>query len=85
MVVFDAKVLERLKKYVDDDRSFVSVNTSAVGEEEVKYTVDDQGYIKELSKTVTGALGEAVGINFIGSRDKAALLDHLSACDGSDY
>ncbi len=84
-VVFDAKVLERLKKYVDEDRSFVSVNTSAVGDEEVKYTVDGDGNIKELSKTVKGALGEAVGINFIASRDKASLLKHLIACEESDY
>jgi choline kinase len=84
-VVFDAKVLDRLKKYVDEDRSFVSVNTSAVGDEEVKYTVDAGGNIKELSKTVKGALGEAVGINFISSRDKASLLKHLIACEEGDY
>jgi choline kinase len=84
-VVFDAKVLDRLKRFVDEDRSFVSVNTSAVGDEEVKYTVDSSGDIKELSKTVKGALGEAVGINFISSQDKASLLKHLIACDEGDY
>ncbi|MGA0866649.1 MAG: NTP transferase domain-containing protein [Candidatus Nanopelagicaceae bacterium] len=84
-VVFDAKVLERLKKYIDEDRSFVSVNTAAVGEEEVKYTVDADGNIKELSKKVQGALGEAVGINYIASADKAALLTELDRCDESDY
>ena len=84
-VVFDAKVLERLKEYIDEDRSFVSVNTAAVGEEEVKYTVDENGNIKELSKKVQGALGEAVGINYIASVDKAALLKELDRCDESDY
>jgi choline kinase len=84
-VVFDASVLERLKPYVDKDQSFVSVNTAAVGEEEVKYTVDGDGNIKGLSKTLSDALGEAVGINFISSKDKSALLKELIACAESDY
>lgn len=84
-VVFDAKVLQRLKPLIDQDQSFVSVNTAAVGEEEVKYTVDADGNIKELSKTVKNALGEAVGINFISSKDKKSLLGQLIACEESDY
>jgi hypothetical protein len=32
------------------------VNTAKVSDEEVKYTVDAEGYIKELSKTVKGGL-----------------------------
>jgi choline kinase len=84
-VVFDSQVLERLKRYIDDDRSFVAVNTATVGEEEVKYTVDESGHVKELSKKVQGALGEAVGINYIASRDKASLIAQLIACDESDY
>ena len=84
-VVFDSQVIDRLKKYIDEDRSFVSVNTAAVGEEEVKYTVDGDGNIKELSKKVQGALGEAVGINYIASKDKASLLKELIECDESDY
>lgn len=84
-VVFDANLLERLKPFVDRDQSFVSVNTAAVGEEEVKYTVDGVGNIKELSKTVAGALGEAVGINYISGIDKGKLLGQLQACAESDY
>lgn len=84
-VVFDSSVLERLKPFVDKDQTFVSVNTSAVGEEEVKYTVDGDGKIKGLSKTLSDALGEAVGINFISSNDKGALLKELIACSESDY
>jgi choline kinase len=84
-VVFEPSVLERLKKDVEADRSFVSVNTSAVGEEEVKYKVNSQGSISELSKTVKEALGEAVGINFISSQDKSSLLKNLELCQESDY
>lgn len=84
-VVFDASVLKRLKPLVDRNSSFVSVNTSAVGEEEVKYRVDEDGNISELSKSVAQPLGEAVGINFISAQDKAALLEQLIACSESDY
>ncbi|MCU0262262.1 MAG: phosphocholine cytidylyltransferase family protein [Candidatus Nanopelagicales bacterium] len=84
-VVFDRVILERLTPFIVSGRSAVAVNTSAVAEEEVKYTVDDRGYVKELSKTVVGGLGEAVGINLIGGKDKIALIRQLEACDDQDY
>jgi choline kinase len=65
-IVFDKNILIRLKEYIDNDISFVAVNTSKVAEEEVKYTVKD-GSIKKLSKQVENGLGEAVGINFISA------------------
>ena len=84
-VVFDHKVLERVADRIAADKSFVCVNTSATAEEEVKYTVDANGYIKELSKTVKNALGEAVGINFISSHEKADVITQLDACGEQDY
>lgn len=84
-VVFDRTILERLTPFVVSGRSAVAVNTAQVGDEEVKYTVDDRGLIKHLSKTVEGGLGEAVGINLVGGRDKAALINELEACDDHDY
>ena len=84
-VVFDPQVLVRVAGLVHADRSFVSVNTAAVSDEEVKYTVDPEGFIAKLSKTVTGGLGEAVGINHVSSRDKAALIRHLQRCADNDY
>ena len=84
-VVFDHKVLERVADRIAADKSFVCVNTSATADEEVKYTVDAKGYIKELSKTVKGALGEAVGINFISSHEKADVIIQLEACGEQDY
>jgi choline kinase len=84
-VVFDYKVLERISDRVSNDRSFVCVNTSATAEEEVKYTVNAKGFIKDLSKSVKAALGEAVGINFISSREKADVISQLEACADQDY
>jgi choline kinase len=84
-VVFDPQVLVRVSTLVHADRSFVSVNTSTVSDEEVKYTVDAEGFIQKLSKTVAGGLGEAVGINYISSGDKAVLMRHLKMCASQDY
>jgi CDP-glycerol glycerophosphotransferase len=63
----------------------VCVNTASVAEEEVKYTVDDAGNIAELSKTVVGALGEALGINYVSRHDKATLVRWLEQCADNDY
>jgi len=84
-VVFDPEVLVRVGDLVAADRSFVSVNTAKVSDEEVKYTVDAEGFIHELSKSVAGGLGEAVGINYISSSDKATLLRHLTKVGDQDY
>lgn len=84
-VVFDERVLHRVKERIENERSFVCVNTSAVGEEEVKYTVDSRGFINALSKKVPDALGEAVGINFISRHHKAAAIAGLISCSDNDY
>ena len=84
-VVFDPRVLERVKDRIDNEKSFVCVNTAQVGEEEVKYTVGENGFINALSKQVQNALGEAVGINFISKHHKAAAISGLIECADSDY
>ena len=85
-VVFDEGVLDDLLPHLAMDRSFVCVNTAKVGDEEVKYTLDQDGYIRELSKKVyEGALGEAVGINFISADDRPLLARRLEECDEQDY
>lgn len=84
-VVFDPRVLERAKPLMDAGTSFICVNTAVVGEEEVKYTVDAHGHVDLLSKTVENALGESVGINYIGAADRATLVAGLEACADNDY
>ena len=84
-VVFDPTALVRASELIVRDQSFVSVNTSSVSDEEVKYTTTAEGYIKELSKTVKGGLGEAVGINYISATDKAILLRQLNKVNDQDY
>ena len=84
-VVFEPAILKRLQANIDAGQTAIAVNTSAVSDEEVKYTVDAKGMVKELSKTVVGGLGESVGINVIAAKDKAALIKRLEECDDQDY
>jgi choline kinase len=84
-VVFEPAILKRLQTNIDAGQTAIAVNTAAVSDEEVKYTVDAMGLVKELSKTVVGGLGESVGINVIAAKDKAALIKRLEECDDQDY
>ena len=84
-VVFDPAVLESVRDLIMEEQSFICVNTAAVGEEEVKYTIDDDGFVSELSKKVANARGEAVGINYVSAQDKPVLIERLTECSESDY
>jgi choline kinase len=84
-IVFDPEALVRAAKMVSQDKSFVAVNSASVAEEEVKYTTDAEGYIRELSKTVKNGLGEAIGINYVSRADKAALVRQLGRVGDQDY
>jgi choline kinase len=84
-VVFVPGLLGSLLPHVDAGRTFVAVNTASVADEEIKYTLDDAGYVRELSKQVSDGLGEAVGINFVSAADRPLLVDHLERCSDTDY
>ena len=84
-VVFEPAILQRLQSNIDAGQTAIAVNTSAVSDEEVKYTVDSNGMVKELSKTVIGGLGESVGINVVAAKDKEALIKRLEECYDQDY
>lgn len=84
-VIFHPAVLTRVEQAIMNETSFVCVNTALTAEEEVKYTVSEAGVIQGLSKTVTGGLGEAVGINYIASSDKQTLIRRLAEVSDQDY
>ena len=84
-VVFVPGLLDALQPHLAADRSFVAVNTDSVADEEIKYTLDGDGYVKDLSKQVTGGLGEAVGINYVAAADRDVLIEHLDRCADTDY
>ena len=81
-VVFDPEVVERVYHF---DGSCMAVNTSSVGEEEVKYNVNVDGTIREVSKSVKDPRGESVGINKIAAADVPLLLEALEQCRADDY
>ncbi|HPF94875.1 MAG TPA: phosphocholine cytidylyltransferase family protein [Tenuifilaceae bacterium] len=84
-VVFDSNLFKGLKEYIQKEQSFVCVNNSEVGDEEVKYNLSPDGFIKDISKVITDGLGEAVGINFISKNDIKAFINRLEECEDNDY
>lgn len=81
-VVFAPEVLQRL---LDCGEAAVAVNNARVGEEEVKYTLNDAGYINRISKQVQGAKGEALGINYIPAKLVQPFCEKLAAVGDNDY
>ena len=86
-VVFDDFLLQNIRHLINEEQSFVAVNTSSVSDEEVKYTTNEFGFIKSLSKLINPnfALGEAVGINYVSPGNKQRLIRSLSAVSNDDY
>ncbi|AIY00858.1 UDP-N-acetylglucosamine pyrophosphorylase related protein [Arthrobacter sp. PAMC 25486] len=86
-VVFDPQILETLCEYIKTGQSFITVDVSSVSDEEVKYTIDADGFIDQLSKRVAhnDALGEAVGINYVSKKDKKKFIKRLEQVEEQDY
>ncbi len=86
-VVFNHKILHKAKSYLNREQSFVAVDTSSTSDEEVKYTVNKEGYINLISKTVPQkfALGEAVGINYFSPQDISFFEKMLHTVEDNDY
>ena len=81
-VVFEKELLLQI---INCSQSCMAVNTKEVGEEEIKYNVFDDGNIKDVSKTASPALGEAVGINKVMTSDLPLFKANLEKCDDQDY
>ena len=81
-VVFEKELLPQI---IQGSKSCMAVNTNAVGEEEIKYNVFDDGNIRKVSKTVSSALGESVGINKIMASDLPLFKANLEKCNTQDY
>lgn len=81
-VYFDKNVVGMLMK---GKVSSMLVENKRCGYEEIKYTVDKRGYIREVSKEVQNGLGEAVGINLVKKKDVKILVRHLEQIGMKDY
>lgn len=83
VVCENAQVFEKIKEL--NQTCMVVNQTTSVGEEEVKYVCNEEGFISQVSKTVKKGQGEALGINFFKQRDLASLKSNLASCLPSDY
>lgn len=81
-VVFHPEIIDLILR---SETSAVAVNNARTAEEEIKYTLNENGYINSISKQVKNALGEALGINLIKAEHLAAFKEKLSAVDDQDY
>jgi choline kinase len=82
-VVFDEDILRLIQKNLG--HNLVFVKRGPCGAEEVKYSVDRDGAIINISKTVYNGLGEAVGINLIKKQDLPTLIACLTECKPADF
>ncbi|MDX1455117.1 MAG: phosphocholine cytidylyltransferase family protein [Gammaproteobacteria bacterium] len=81
-VVFEPAIIERL---LEVGEPAVAVNNARTAEEEVKYTLNDDGYINAISKQVGNARGEALGINYVPAELVEAFCDKLDSVGDNDY
>ena len=81
-IYFDGSLLTKIIGAKD---SSVLVDNKKCGEEEVKYCVDSDGNIEEISKTIKNAQGEALGINLMKKKDLSLFKKHLRLVDDNDY
>lgn len=76
---------EILKKLIKSKYSSCLVDKKRCGDEEVKYNIYSNGFIKEISKNVSNPLGEAVGINLIKRKDIKIFIRALEKVKDNDY
>jgi choline kinase len=82
-VIFEPGVLRKI--LAAPQEHLVCVDRKRCAEEEVKYSLNAQGHIAALSKTVKSGEGEALGINLVRRPDLPLFVECLDACDDMDY
>lgn len=81
-VYCDDGIIELL---LQSKRSASIVDTKKCGDEEIKYTLNADGFIHELSKQVQEGKGESLGINMLVRSDLATVKTELAAVENQDY
>jgi len=81
-VVFHPEIIDRMLQAAEPT---VAVNSARVGEEEIKYSLNEDGYIDQISKQNHMAQGEAVGINLVTADWLPAFCEKLEAVEDQDY
>jgi len=81
-IYFEEGILELL---LNENHSCCLVDNKKCGDEEIKYSLNQDGFIKELSKSVAIPKGEALGINLIKKKDLDNFRNELDFVDDIDY
>ncbi|AHF96890.1 bifunctional protein glmU [Desulfurella acetivorans A63] len=81
-IVFDDEIILDI---LNLNANCMATNVSAVAQEEVKYILDKNGYIAQVSKNLENAKGEALGINFIKAQHLELFKNCLKECTNKDY
>lgn len=81
-VYFDAEVPRLL---LDTEFSCCLADRKKCGPEEVKYNLNKDGFIHNISKNVEQPQGECLGINIVLKKDLNIFRDELERVDNQDY
>ena len=81
-IVFDRQIIEQI---ANTQENIVVVNSAKCGEEEIKYCLNSQGSISQISKQVENPLGEALGINVLKQGSLHQFILALQECEDNDY
>ncbi len=76
---------EAVTRLVKAEGNAVGVTYQACGEEEIKFNLDQDGCIREISKQVAEPLGEKVGLNRLCAGSFVAFREALRQCADLDY
>ena len=81
-VYFDKNILELV---VASKYSACLVDQKECGAEEIKYNLNQEGFIYNLSKNVKDPQGEALGVNLIFKKDLDMFREELNTVNDNDY
>ena len=81
-VYFDEEILDLM---LEKKQTSCLVDNKKCGAEEMKYYVDQNGFIEELSKVVKNPQGEALGMDLILKKDLDLFRSELKNLNDQDY
>ena len=82
-IVFDRDIINLIIE--NKDQNIVLVDNKHTREEEIKYNVDSDGFVREVSKNVKNSMGELIGINLVKKYTLPTLIRNLKISDDIDY
>ena len=82
-VVFESNILSLIKKNIENN--LVCVRNDYTRKSELKYTINTEGYIDEISFNINNGIGEAIGINLIKKDNLKRFSCFLEKSEDFDY